>query len=60
MIEQHAAERAAQRDRHVAQLIQAAHDNLARMLREKEIEDRRQFERILDKFDRMRNGGGQH
>ncbi len=51
-----AVERLEQHDRHLAQLVQSLHENLARQHREKEIEDRRQFERVLDKVDRLRDG----
>ena len=53
-----AGERLDQHERQLAQLIQSLNDNMARAHREKEIEDRRQFERILDKIDRLRNGHG--
>lgn len=53
---QQTLERLEQHDRHVAQLIQSLHDNLQRTQREKELEDRRQFERVLDKIDRIQAG----
>ena len=47
-----------QNERQIAQLISSSSENLARQHREKEAEDRRQADRIVDRLDRLRNGHG--
>ena len=47
-----------QHERQVGQIANSVAEALGRAQREKEIEDRRAAERIMDKIDRLRNGHG--